>query len=80
MTVTPTELRADLYRLLDAIVASGEPLLVRRGAVTLRIAVAAHPDAPPMLPPPLRQDLIVGDPDDLVHMDWSGAWTAGEGL
>ncbi len=80
MPVTPTELRADLYRLLDAIVASGEPLLVRRGDVTLRIAVAARGGDQPAVLPALRHDLIVGDPNDLVHMDWTGAWTAGEDL
>lgn len=41
MTATPTELRADLYRLLDKVIASGEPFLVRRGDSTVRIALVA---------------------------------------
>ena len=80
MHVTPTELRADLYRLLDGVIAGGEPILVRRGGVTLRIAVAASAESSPPLPRPLRADLIVGDPEDLVHLDWSNAWKAGGDL
>lgn len=78
MHVTPTELRADLYRLLDSVIAGGEPILVRRGGVTLRIALAAGAAA--ALPLPLRADLIVGDPEDLVQIDWSKAWNAGRDL
>lgn len=79
MTVTPTELRADLYRLLDKVIASGEPLLVRRGDSTVRIALVAAA-AEPVLPPALRPDLIVGDPDALVRNDWLAGWAAGRDL
>lgn len=79
MTVTPTELRADLYRLLDRVISTGEPLLVRRGDATVRIALVETRDEPLRLPA-LREDLIVGDPDDLVHVDWSGHWRGGENL
>ncbi len=80
MSVTPTELRADLYRLLDHVIETGEPLLVRRGNATLRIVLDERPsDAPPRLPP-LRADLVVGDPDDLVHVDWTAEWAAGRDL
>lgn len=79
MTVTPTELRSDLYRLLDKVIASGEPLLVRRGDSTVRITLVAAA-AEPMVPPALRPDLIVGDPDALVQSDWLAEWTAGRDL
>jgi hypothetical protein len=79
MTVLPTELRQNLYQLLDQIIATGEPLLVRRGDHTLRVTLVE--DAPPALRcPPLRPDLVVGDLDDLVHIDWSSGWAAGKDL
>ena len=80
MVISPTQLRADLYRLLDAVIESGQPLLVNRGGTTLRISVVTPAGTPAPWPPPLRSDLIVGDPDDLVHADWSEAWTQGRGL
>lgn len=78
MNVNPTELRQNLYQLLDRVIESGEPLLVRRGEHTLRVTLVE--DTQELACPPLRPDLIVGDPDDLVHVDWSAEWTAGRGL
>ncbi len=82
MTVTPTQLRADLYRLLDQVVATGQPLLVSRGGTTLRIArvEAAHMSEDPLPVPALCRDLVVGDPADLVTPDWSQFWQAGRDL
>ncbi|MFT4263092.1 MAG: type II toxin-antitoxin system prevent-host-death family antitoxin [Nocardioides sp.] len=42
MAVTPTQLRADLFRLLDEVLETGEPLEVTRNGRTLRI-VAEQP-------------------------------------
>lgn len=78
MTVNPTELRQNLYQLLDRVIETGEPLLVRRGAHTVAIALVA--DGEPLVAPALREDLVVGDPDDLVHVDWSREWAGGRDL
>jgi antitoxin (DNA-binding transcriptional repressor) of toxin-antitoxin stability system len=74
MTVTASQLRQDIYRLLDQVLDSGEPLEIVRKGRRLRLI----PD------PPARRldrivgnpDGIIGDPDDLVSIDWSGEWTA----
>jgi antitoxin (DNA-binding transcriptional repressor) of toxin-antitoxin stability system len=78
MKMTATELRANLYRVLDAVLATGEPVEIERQGRTLRI-VADAPRVPAteeelfarLTPHP---DCIIGDPDDLVHMDWSDEW------
>ena len=82
MTLTPTQLRADLYRLLDQVIDTGQPLLISRGGTTLRISLVARAEehADPLAFAPLCADLVAGDPADLVHAEVSAAWTAGKGL
>jgi hypothetical protein len=72
MTISATELRANLYRLLDKVAETGEPLLVRRGDRVLRIS----PDVPKGKMKRLisRPEFIKGDPDSIIHMDWSSEW------
>ena len=79
MTISPTSLRADLYGVLDRVIASGEPVLVRRGTATLRICLVEEGPAL-SAPAPLRTDLVVGDADALVSGDWGGDWAAGKDL
>lgn len=72
MAVTASQLRQDVYRLLDEVLSTGTPLEIERHGRRLRIVpvdsgskldrIKGNPDA------------IVGDPDDLVHMDWSMYW------
>lgn len=74
MGISLTELRANLYKLVDSVIASGEPLEVDRNGRTVLISPA---------PPPAKLDALVkrpnvitGDPDDLVSIDWSGEWNS----
>jgi len=74
MQMTATELRSNLYRTLDRVLETGEPVeILRNGRVVQIVPVAqarvlrlealvGHPGA------------LAGDPDDLVHLDWSGEW------
>lgn len=67
-TVTPTELRSDIYRLLDEILATGIPLEIKKGDKKLRVV--------PVLPVSKFQNLIerpeaiCGNPDELVDIHW----------
>jgi antitoxin (DNA-binding transcriptional repressor) of toxin-antitoxin stability system len=73
MVVSASELRQNVYRLLDQVLESGVPIEIERKGRRLRIVpadtrsklnrVVGHPGS------------IVGDPDDLVHIDWSEYWT-----
>lgn len=72
MSITASTLRADVYRILDRVLETGEPVTIERNGRQLQIVavtrtsklqrLVAHPDS------------IVGDPDDLVHLDWSHEW------
>jgi hypothetical protein len=72
MSVSPSELRANIYRLLDQVLETGVPLEIERNGRRLRVV----PDDPPskldrIVPHP---DLVVGDVEELVEMDWSRYW------
>jgi len=72
MPVSASELRQNVYKLLDQVLETGLPLEIVRKGRRLRLVPA---DAPGKLERLVEHDdYIVGDPEDLVHMDWSGEW------
>lgn len=72
MAVTASELRRDVYRLLDRVLETGEELEVERKGRRIRIsAVPERSKLDDLVPHP---GYIVGDPDDLVHLDWYTEW------
>ena len=73
MAVSASALRADIYRLLDRVIETGEPLEIDRNGVILRVVGPMRTSWLDRLP--RRDDVIVGDPEDLVDTDWSGEWS-----
>jgi len=67
-TVSPTELRSNIYKLLDDVLNSGVPLEVNKGGKLLRIIPVAKSNKLANLKS--RPDSIVGNPDDLVGIRW----------
>ena len=80
--ISPTELRSNIYRILDQIAETGQAIRIRRKGYVLELT-------------PIREQTkldsksvnklerfrkykgtqaIVGDPEDLVHIDWSSEW------
>ncbi len=78
MAITASQLRQNVYRLLDETLATRKPLEVRRKGHTLRIV--ADPAPRGKLEALVPHDCIKGDPEDLVHVDWSDTWDATGGL
>lgn len=72
MPVTPSELRRNVYRILDRVAESGIAVEVVRKGVRLRIAPAEPVRKLDRLP--RRPGILSGDPEDLVHLDWSETW------
>lgn len=72
MPISASQLRQDVYRLLDQVLATGRPLEIERHGQLLRITPAAGASRLARVVP--RPDLILGDPDDLVSLDWSATW------
>jgi hypothetical protein len=72
MAISASKLRADVYRLLDEVLDTGQPLEIERNGKTLVIAPKETGSIWDRLP--RREGYIVGDPDELIHIDWSSEW------
>jgi len=68
IAVTPTELRSNIYKLLDEVLRTGIPIEVNKGEKTLRIVPVEKPSKLNNLQ--LRPDVIQGNPDNLVEVCW----------
>lgn len=75
MEVTASQLRMNIYRLLDEVLETDAPLEIQRKGRTLRIVPDERLSKLARLVP--HPGYIVGDPDDLVDTDWSGHWDPG---
>ena len=72
MAISATKLRANIYKVLDEAIETGEPVEVERKGVVLQIVPPRKKRDLSKLPKPRK--IIVGDPEDIVHMDWSEYW------
>ena len=72
MPISASQLRANVYRLLDEVLATGQPLEIKRNGKILVIAPKEEVSFWDRLP--RREGAIVGDPNDLIHIDWSSEW------
>ena len=57
---------------LDEVLETGQPLEIERNGKTLVIAPKEEQSIWDRLP--RREGFIVGDPDELIHIDWSSEW------
>jgi len=72
MKITASALRADIYKLLDQILETGVPIVVDRKGKQLKIVPVGPTSKLSHLES--RPDYVRGDPEDFVHIDWSGEW------
>jgi len=71
MRLKPSQLREDIYRILDQVLETGIPVEVERNGKLLKIIAAEPASKLANLKP---RHYLVGDPEDLVHLDWSDEW------
>lgn len=76
--VTPSQLRQDIYRLIDRVLETGEPLEIDRRGRRLRLVADEPVDRLSLVR--TEPGVIVGDPEDLVHSDWSLEWDASRAI
>ena len=67
-TITPTELRANIYKLLDEVLRTGLPIEIKKGDRRLRLIPIEKNDKFNNLIS--RPDVIHGDPEELVTISW----------
>jgi hypothetical protein len=75
MRVTASKLRENVYKILDEAIETGAPVEIVRKGVVLRIVVERPPSKLARLKKRDMQDVFVGDPDDVIGMDWSSEWS-----
>jgi len=71
MVLTASKLRENIYRILDHVLETGETVEIERKGRRILI-VAQQP--PSKLERLVERPTIIGDADDLVHVDWSSEW------
>lgn len=75
MALSASELQESVEAILDRILETGESVEVEYKGRQLRLEPV---EAGGRFDRMVRRDgVIVGDPDDLVHMDWSSEWNPG---
>lgn len=75
MALSASRLREDVYRILDSVLETGQSVEIERKGKLLRISVVEPAERPERRLEDLpTRDLIVGDPEDLVNIDWSQYW------
>jgi hypothetical protein len=72
--LTASTLRENVYKILDEIILSGEGVEIYRKGSILRIEPPLKKAKGRRLDQLPKRDLIVGDPDDLIHLDWLAEW------
>ncbi len=79
--LTASKLRENVYRILDRVSETGEAVEILRNGKVLHI-VPGEPVRESERPRSskleklVKRSIISGDPEDLVHLDWSSEWKA----
>ncbi|MDA8164800.1 MAG: type II toxin-antitoxin system Phd/YefM family antitoxin [Desulfobacteraceae bacterium] len=71
MAVNASTLRENIYRLLDQVLETGQPLEIERKGKLLRVVPVSEPAKIARL---VKHDCLRGDPEEIVHLDWSEEW------
>jgi hypothetical protein len=72
MKVTASKLRENVYKILDETIETGQPVEIVRKGFLLRIVLEQPPSKLARLK---KRSGFVGDPDDIIGMDWSSEWS-----
>jgi prevent-host-death family protein len=71
--ISLTKMRSDLYKIMDRVLDTGVPVEIERRGRKIRIIP---------VPPKSKLDnlvkrpgTIIGDPEEIVHLDWSDEWS-----
>ncbi len=71
MRVTPTQLRKNLFKLLDQVVETGKPIEINRNGIVLRIVPQQKSSKLQRLK---KHRTMQCDPEMIIENDWEEAW------
>ena len=69
--IKPSQLRGDIYNLLDQVIDSGVPLEIKRKGKVLKIILDKKVSKLNNLK---KRDIMTQKPEHYVHLDWSKKW------
>ncbi len=72
--MTLTELRKNLYAVIDDLLSTGGSLEIQRRGRTIVIAPKSGSSKLERLEKHAGRKALIGNPDDIVHMDWEAEW------
>jgi hypothetical protein len=71
--ITPSELRQNLYNLLDKVIQTGEPIEIKRKNRILKITIEPVKSKLDNLK---KRDVLSCTPDEIIHNNWENEWKA----
>ena len=71
MRMTASRLRENIYKVLDQVLETGIPAEIQRKGKILKIVPPAGQSKLDNLK---KHNILKGNPEDIVHMDWSAEW------
>jgi hypothetical protein len=80
MAITPTQLRANLYKVLDQVIETKQPIAINRNGQIIKLVLEPkknHGKLANLTPHP---NTLCVDPENIVQMDWSSHWQGDKNL
>ncbi len=74
MKLTASRLRENIYKILDQVLETGIPVEIERSGKLLKIVPVVAPRKSKLDRLEDHPGFLVTDPEELVHVDWSGEW------
>jgi prevent-host-death family protein len=71
MSISASQLRQNIYRLLDKVARTGVAIVVYRKGKKIKIVPAENVSKLRNLK---KRPILKGDPEEIVHIDWSREW------
>lgn len=71
MVITASDLRANIYKVLDRVLATGVPVEIKRKGKKLYIVPPVETDKLKRLK---KRSVMKDEPDAFVHLDWYREW------
>jgi hypothetical protein len=68
MHITITQLRSNLYKMIDQVIQTGKPIELQRKGVTVKIILEKPKNDLSKLEK--YPDVMVGKPESFVHINW----------
>lgn len=72
--LTPSKLRANIYKYLDEVALKGKTLEIERNGVIVKIVPSEPVSKLSKLAKFKKRNLIIGDPDEIADISWEKEW------